>query len=101
MAYDHADVITYQASQLEAERLAAANDYESNRLSENHYGVLEAANRYVEIEARIAALDRIAGNFAATAHRQQQQQQRNPCGLSQAATSSRRPATASASCCTR
>ena len=84
MAYDHNAVIQRRWEVLESERLAAANDYESARLAEDEYSVMSAANRYEEAEQRIATLNRIAGNFATQQHRQAQQQQHNPMGLSRA-----------------
>ena len=79
MAYDHADVISAQFDRLTSERARAAGDYESARIDEDAYGVLSAADRIIEVDARIAALGQIANNFVAA---QQQQQQGNRYGLS-------------------
>jgi len=71
MAYSHRDVIQAQAEHLAAQRARALSDYEVARLSEDNDATMNAADQIVEIDARAAALDRIAGNFV----RQQQQPQ--------------------------
>jgi hypothetical protein len=79
MAFKHDDVITAQFNKLTAERARAAGEYEEARLSEDSDSVMYAADKIVEIDARIGALNRIADNFVAG---QQRQQQANRYGLS-------------------
>jgi len=78
MAYNHRDVIQAQAEHLAAQRARALGEYEVARLSEDNDGVMAAADQIVDIDARAAALGRIAGNLAM----QQQQPQGNRYGLS-------------------
>jgi len=77
--YDHADIIRAQFNKLTAERARAHGEYEEARLGEDADGVMYAADRIVEIDARIGALDRIANVYAGQQH---QQQQGNRYGLS-------------------
>jgi hypothetical protein len=79
MAYDHADVIKAQYDRLTSERARAAGDYESARIDEDSHGVMSAADRIVEIDARIGALGQIANNYVAG---QQRAQPTNKYGLS-------------------
>jgi hypothetical protein len=65
MAYSHRDVIAAQAESLAVQRARALNDYEAARLSEDNDGTMAAADQIVEIDARAAALSRIANNLAA------------------------------------
>jgi len=76
MAYSHSDVVRAQAEALAAQRARALNDYEAARLSEDNDATMYAADQIIEIDARAAALSRIAGNLA-----QQQQPQGNRYGL--------------------
>ena len=65
MAYSHRDVIQAQADSLAAQRLRALNDYEAARISEDNDATMYAADQIVELDARAAALGRIAQNLAA------------------------------------
>jgi len=79
VAYEHQQVIQAQAESLAAQRARALNEYEACRLSEDTDGTMAAADAIVDIDARAAALSRIACNLAAS---QQQRPQGNRYGLS-------------------
>jgi hypothetical protein len=79
VAYTHEDVIRAQYDRLTSERARAAGDYESARIDEDVHGVMSAADRIVEIDARIGALGQIANNYIAG---QQRAQPTNKYGLS-------------------
>ena len=79
MPYTHEDVIRAQYDRLTSERARAAGDYEAARIDEDSHGVMNAADRIVEIDARIGALGRIADNYVAG---QQRAQPTNKYGLS-------------------
>jgi hypothetical protein len=78
MAYNHDDVIRAQAEQLAAARADALGLYEAARIREDADGVMDAANRIIETDARLAALGQIANQFVAS----QQRPQGNKYGLS-------------------
>jgi hypothetical protein len=78
VAYDTRDVIIAQYNKLNADRAAAAGQYERARLNEDSDGTMYAAETIVEIDAKLAALNGIANNFLAG---QQQAQQGSKYGL--------------------
>lgn len=81
MAFKHDDVINAQFENLQAQRAEIGRDYEAARLSEDSDMVMHHANRYLQVEQQLAALDRIAGNWAGQQQQLRQQQQYNPYGL--------------------
>lgn len=82
MAYDHTAVIQAQYNQLAADRAQAMADYEAGRTAEDEYTTMAAANRLLDSEAKIAALDKVAGAYAQQQQHHAHQQQANPHGLS-------------------
>jgi hypothetical protein len=82
MAFEHNAVIQAQWNQLAAERAQAVADYEAGRTAEDEYSTMSAANRLLDAETKIAALDRVAGAYASQQQQHAQQQQYNPHGLS-------------------
>ena len=79
MAYDHESVIKAQFVQLQADRAAAVAEYEAQRIAEDQYGTMSAADRILEMDSRVAALNRIADTYVAG---QQRAQPQNKYGLS-------------------
>jgi hypothetical protein len=79
MAFSHRDVIVAQSENLEADRIKAVARYEHARVSEDNHETMAAADWIVEIDAKRAALDRIANQFVAA---QQAQPRQNAYGLS-------------------
>jgi len=75
MAYEYKDIIQSQYEQQAAQRAQALADLEAARYNEDAGGVMDAANRIVDVDQRRTALDRIANQFAS-----QQQQQQQPQG---------------------
>lgn len=65
MSFKHDDVIKAQFDRLAAERARVVGEYEEARLGENADGVMYAADRITEIDAKIGALNQIANNFIA------------------------------------
>ncbi|MGB6400469.1 MAG: hypothetical protein WBF73_33010 [Bradyrhizobium sp.] len=78
MAYKHEDVIKAQYDRLAAERAEIVGRYESARLNEDPDGVMVAADRITEIDAKFAALNQIANVYVAG---QQRAQPQNKYGL--------------------
>jgi hypothetical protein len=78
MAYDHESVIKAQYVQLQADRAAAVAQYEADRIAEDQYGTMSAADRILEADSKLAALDRVATNYIAG---QQRGQPQNRYGL--------------------
>ena len=76
MAYDHRSVIEAQYVQLNADRAAAVAAYEAGRVAEDQYETMSAADRVLEADQKLMALNRIADTFVAS-----QQQQANRFGL--------------------
>jgi hypothetical protein len=79
MAYDHKSVIEAQYQQLTADRAAAVAEYEAQRIAEDQYGTMSAADRILEADAKLAALNRIADTYVAG---QQRAAPQNRYGLS-------------------
>jgi hypothetical protein len=79
MAYEHESVIKAQYQQLTADRAAAVAEYEAQRIAEDQYGTMSAADRILEADAKLAALNRIADTYVAG---QQSAQPQNRYGLS-------------------
>jgi hypothetical protein len=79
MPYEHRDVILAQHNKLIAERARVVGAYEEARLSEDADGVMYSADKLIEIDARLGALNTIANNLVAS---QQQAQPSNRYGLS-------------------
>src|SRR5258708_2725921 len=77
MPFDHEAVIRAQHQQLTAERARAYADYENGRQSEDEYTTMSAADRIVEVDAKLAALGNIANKYVAS----QQQPVGNKFGL--------------------
>jgi hypothetical protein len=61
--YDHKDVITAQAKELAADRAQALVDYERANSFDDGAGVMAAADRIIEIDAKTTALNGIARNL--------------------------------------
>jgi hypothetical protein len=78
MAYDHKSVIEAQYQQLTADRAAAVAEYEAQRIAEDQYGTMSAADRILEADSKLAALNRIADTYIAG---QQRAQPQNKYGL--------------------
>jgi hypothetical protein len=79
MAYSYEDIIRSQYEAKAAERAQALADLEAARLNENPTDTMAAADRIVEIDKSVGALDRIANQFVAS---QQAQPQGNRWNLS-------------------
>ena len=79
MPFNHDDVIKAQYETLAAERARAAGEYEAARLSDDGDGTMSASSRLLEIDARVAALDRVTNQYV---RQQTQQPQGNRYGLS-------------------
>jgi hypothetical protein len=78
MAYSYEDIIRSQYEAKAAEKAQALADLEAARLNENAVDTMAAADRIVEIDKSVGALDRIANQYVAS----QQQPQGNRFGLS-------------------
>lgn len=78
MAYSYEDIIRSQYEAKAAEKAQALADLEAARLNENAIDTMAAADRIVEIDKSVGALDRIAQTYVA----QQQQPPGNRFGLS-------------------
>jgi hypothetical protein len=79
MPYEHKDVIEAQWKVLAREREQAVLDYNQCNDFDDGDGVMAAANRIIDVDARRAALEGIARNLVM----QQAQPQSNRYGLSQ------------------
>jgi hypothetical protein len=79
MAYSYQQILQSQYESKAAERAQALADLEASRLAEDPSGTMDAANRVIEIDKSVGALDRIANQYVAS---QQQQPQGNKYGLS-------------------
>ena len=79
MPYDHGAVIKAKYEQLQAELAYANGRYESGRLSDDPDTTLQAASELIDVNQKIAALDRIAQTYV---RQTQQQPQGNKFGLS-------------------
>jgi hypothetical protein len=77
MAYEHRAVIEAQYQRLAADRAEAVARYESGRISENEYEVMDSANAILELDTKRTMLDNIAQNYVAS----QQQPRGNQFGL--------------------
>jgi hypothetical protein len=73
MAYEHDAIIRAQYERLAAERAQAAADLEAGRLAENEFDTMGAADRIIEADTKIAALDRITQTYVASQQRAQAQ----------------------------
>ncbi|EHR03225.1 hypothetical protein [Bradyrhizobium sp. WSM471] len=78
MSYDHKAVIEAQYNRLAAERAQAVYEYEAGRTAEDEYTTMDAAGRILELDAKAAALDKVASNLLT----QMQQPRGNAYGLS-------------------
>lgn len=79
MAFEHEAIIKAQFQRLTADRAQAFAELEANRNAEDGASTMYAAERVLEVDAKLAALDNIANRMVAS---QQQQQQVNRYGLS-------------------
>ena len=79
MAYSYDQILTAQYEARHAEKARALADLETARLNEDAADTMAAADRIVEIERNVAALDRIANQYVAS---QQAQPQGNKWNLS-------------------
>ena len=79
MAFKHDDVIAAQHQQLIADRAAAVATYEAGRVAEDQYETMAGADRILEADAKLAALNRIADTYVSA---QQRAQPANRYGLS-------------------
>jgi hypothetical protein len=79
VSFSHTDVLIAQGESLETERGRALAEYEHARISEDGDRTMAAADRIVDIDARRAALDRIANHFVAA---EQSRPRGNAYGLS-------------------
>jgi hypothetical protein len=79
MAYSYEDIIRSQYEAKAAEKAQALADLEAARINENAVDTMAAADRIVEIDKSVGALDRIANQYVAS---QQAQPQGNRFGLS-------------------
>jgi hypothetical protein len=82
MAYSHDAVIQAQWQQLAAERSQAVSDYEAGRTAEDEFSTMTAADRILQAESKIAALDRVSAAYGQQQAAHAQQQRQNPYGLS-------------------
>jgi len=78
MAYSYEDIIRSQYEAKHTEKAQALADLEAARVAEDPSGTMAAADRIVEIDKSVSAIDRIAQTYVA----QQQQPQGNRYGLS-------------------
>jgi len=78
MAYSYQQILQSQYETKAAERAQALADLEASRLAEDPSGTMDAANRIVDIDKSVTALDRIANQYVAS----QQQPQGNRWNLS-------------------
>jgi hypothetical protein len=78
MAYSYEDIIRSQYEAKAAERAQALADLEAARINENAVDTMAAADRIVDIDKSVGALDRIANQYVSS----QQQPQGNRYGLS-------------------
>jgi hypothetical protein len=78
VAYTYQQILQSQYETKAAERAQALADLEASRLAEDPSGTMDAANRIVDIDKSVTALDRIANQYVAS----QQQPQGNKYGLS-------------------
>jgi len=78
MAYSYEDILKSQYEQKAADRALALADLEAARLSEDPNGTMDAANRILEVDKSVTALNTIANQYV----RQQQQPQGNRWNLS-------------------
>ena len=79
MPYEHDQVIRAQYNRLAAERARAHGDYEAARLDEDADATMYAADRIVECDAKLGALNQIANTYIAG---QSRAQAANKYGLS-------------------
>lgn len=78
MPINHDEIIRAQFDGLQLDRQRALNDYEASRLADDHAGVMYSADSLLQIDAKIAALDKIASGYVMA----QQAPQGNRYGLS-------------------
>ena len=78
MAYEHSAIIKAQYQQLAEDRARAVADLESGRIGEDGWSTMDAGNRILEADMKLAALDNIANTYVAS----QQQPQGHRYGLS-------------------
>jgi hypothetical protein len=81
MAYKHEDVMRAQHEVLTMQRAQNLARYEAARLAEDDAETMDAADRIIEAEHKLAALNRIASNYTAEQQQQAGQQQRSRFGL--------------------
>jgi G:T/U-mismatch repair DNA glycosylase len=81
MAYSYEDIIKSQYEAKAAERAQALADLEAARINENAADTMYAADRIVDIDKSLSAIDRIANQYT---RQQQQQPQGNKFGLTPA-----------------
>ena len=79
MAYSYEDIIRSQYEAKHTEKAQALADLEAARVAENAFDTMAAANRIVEIDKSVSAIDRIAHQYVAS---QQAQPQGNRWNLS-------------------
>jgi hypothetical protein len=79
MSFEHDAIIKAQYQQLGTDRARAVADLEAGRTDEDQYLTMDAADRILMADQKLAALDKIATNFVAA----QQQPAGNRYGLSQ------------------
>ena len=79
MAYSYEDIIRSQYEQKATEKAQALADLEAARVAENAIDTMAAADRIVEIDKSVSAIDRIAHQYVAS---QQAQPQGNRWNLS-------------------
>jgi hypothetical protein len=73
MAYSYEDILKSQYEQKAADRAQALADLEAARIKEDAFDTMNAADRIVEIDKSVSALDRIANQYV-------QQSQAQPRG---------------------
>ena len=78
MAYSYEQILQSQYEAKAADRALALADLEAARINEDAVNTMAAADRIVEIDKSVGALDRIAQTYVS----QQQQPQGNKFGLS-------------------
>ena len=79
MAYSYQQILQSQYEAKAGERALALADLEAARINEDPSGTMDAANRILEVDKSVTALDRIAQTYIAG---QQQQPQGNRWNLS-------------------
>lgn len=79
MAYSYEDILRAQYEAKAAEKAQALADLEAARINENAADTMDAANRIVDIDKSVGALDKITNSYLAG---QRAQPQGNRFGLS-------------------